>query len=126
MALQIAVKGSALARGRENGSIIAALSELAAEVPRRRTVDEVLATSGEGILRLGMRLYAFEVSADELVLRYLATARSRLIAIERRIGRPLSAASAAVPLSAFGMDSPLAKIDRQRQLPEVSTAVCAA
>jgi signal transduction histidine kinase len=70
-------------------TVIAALSELAAEVQKSRTVGAVLETAGQGILRLGMRLYAFEVLEDDLVLRYLATARSRLHAIEARIGRPL-------------------------------------
>jgi signal transduction histidine kinase len=78
-----------IARSRDTVSIIAALSELAAEVQRRRTVSEVLETAGQGILRLGMRLYAFELSGEALVLRYLATARSRLNAIESQIGRPL-------------------------------------
>ena len=84
------------ARGRESRSVIAALSEVAAEVQRQRTVDDVLATAGQGILRLGMRLYAFEVSGDDLVLRYLATARSRLNAIESRIGRALKGLRAPV------------------------------
>ena len=69
--------------------MIAALSELAAEVQKSRTVSAVLDTAGQGILRLGMRLYAFEVLEDDLVLRYLATARSRLQAIELRVGRSL-------------------------------------
>jgi signal transduction histidine kinase len=64
-------------------------------------VSGVLETAGQGILRLGMRLYAFEVSGDDLVLRHLATARSRLMAIEHQIGRPLiglRAPFASVPL----------------------------
>jgi signal transduction histidine kinase len=100
--LQTALKRSVITRGRDTVSIIAALSELAAEVQRRRTVDEVLETAGQGILRLGMRLYAFEVSGEELVLRHLATARSRLIAIEAHIGRPLKglrAPLAGIPLA---------------------------
>jgi signal transduction histidine kinase len=71
-------------------------------VQKRRTVSEVLETAGRGILRLGMRLYAFELSGDDLVLRYLATARSRVVAIEHRIGRPLRglrAPFAAIPLA---------------------------
>ncbi len=90
------------ARSRGAVSIVAALSELAAEIQRQRTVSDVLDTAGEGILRLGMRLYAFEVTEDELVLRYLATARSRLNAIESHIGRPLKglrAPLAAIPLA---------------------------
>lgn len=89
-------------KNREAVSIIAALSELAAEVQRQRTVAAVLETAGQGTLRLGMRLYAFEVSGEELVLRYLATARSRLTAIEGRIGRPLKglrAPFAGIPLA---------------------------
>ena len=100
--MQIAAKHPVPTRGRETVSVIAALSELAAEVQRRRTVSEVLETAGQGILRLGMRLYAFEVSGEDLVLRYLATARSRLAAIESRIGRPLTglrAPLAGVPLA---------------------------
>lgn len=82
-------------------SIVAALSELAVQVQRRRTVNDVLETAGRGILRLGMRLYAFEVAGPSLVLRYLATARSRMEAIESRVGRPirgLAAPLAALPL----------------------------
>lgn len=89
-------------RERGGATIIAALSELAAEVQKRRTVSEVLETAGQGILRLGMRFYAFELSGDDLVLRYLATARSRALAIEHRIGRPLRglrAPFAAIPLA---------------------------
>ena len=83
-------------------SIVAALSELAAEVQRRRTVNDVLETAGQGILRLGMRLYAFQVTGPDLVLRYLATARSRMEAIERNIARPLRglvAPLAALPIA---------------------------
>ena len=76
-------------RRHDTSTVIAALSELAAEVQKSRTVTAVLETAGQGVLRLGMRLYAFEVAGDDLVLRYLATARSRLQAIEHRIGRPL-------------------------------------
>jgi signal transduction histidine kinase len=70
-------------------SLIAALSELAARVQRERTVDAVLATAGRGALELGMRLVNFEFARRDLVLRYIATAPSRLEAIERQIGRPL-------------------------------------
>ena len=100
--MQTAFKRSVITRSRDTVSIIAALSELAAEVQRRRTVSEVIETAGQGILRLGMRLYAFEVSGDELVLRHLATARSRLVAIESHIGRPLRglrAPLAGIPLA---------------------------
>ena len=100
--MQSVIKHPMPARGRDVASVIAALSELAAEVQRRRTVGEVLETAGQGILRLGMRLYAFELSGEEMVLRYLATARSRLTAIETRIGRPLKglrAPVAAIPLA---------------------------
>ena len=97
--MQSASKHPVAARSRGPVSIIAALSELAADVQRQRTVGDVLETAGQGILRLGMRLYAFEVSEDQLVLRYLATARSRLHAIESRIGRPLK-----------GLRAPLAMI----------------
>ena len=65
-------------------------------------MSAVLETAGQGVLRLGMRLYAFEVTGDDLVLRYLATARSRLQAIEQWIGRPLRglrAPVAEVPLA---------------------------
>lgn len=89
-------------RVRGDASVVAALSELAAEVQKRRTVTEVLETAGQGILRLGMRLYAFELSGHDLVLRYLATSRSRAAAIEHRIGRPLRglrAPFAAIPLA---------------------------
>jgi hypothetical protein len=86
-------------RAEQAPSIIAALSELAAEVQRRRTVNDVLETAGRGILRLGLRLYAFEVVGTDLVLRYLATARSRLDAIEAHIERKVCGLGA--PLSAF-------------------------
>uniref|UniRef100_UPI0030098FDD hypothetical protein n=1 Tax=Klebsiella pneumoniae TaxID=573 RepID=UPI0030098FDD len=56
-------------RVRGDASVVAALSELAAEVQKRRTVTEVLETAGQGILRLGMRLYGFELSGHDLVLR---------------------------------------------------------
>jgi signal transduction histidine kinase len=110
--LQFASK--ALAASRQSTSIVAALSELAAEVQKRRTVNDVLETAGTGILRLGMRLYAFQVthvaalgrtstsSTAHLVLRYVATARSRLRALEDSIGRPLRGLTA--PL----LDLPLA------------------
>jgi len=68
---------------------VGALSELAAEVQKLRSVSTVLETAGHGVLRLGMRLYAFEVAGAELVLHHLATARSRFDALEQRIGRRL-------------------------------------
>ncbi|HVH45602.1 MAG TPA: ATP-binding protein [Labilithrix sp.] len=59
-------------------------------------MSSVLDTAGQGILRLGMRLYAFELMEDDLVLRYLATSYARLEAIELRIGRPLCGLRASV------------------------------
>ncbi|HZO16544.1 MAG TPA: ATP-binding protein [Polyangiaceae bacterium] len=91
---QDAVQGSTDARAPRRASLVAALSALAAKVQRGRTVDAVLETAGEGILRLGMRLVAFQVADDDLLLRYVATAPSRLAAIERRVGRPLRGLSA--------------------------------
>jgi signal transduction histidine kinase len=70
-------------------SLVAALSELAAEVQRGRTTDAVLDTAGRGVLSLGMRLVAFELCGRDLVLRHLSTSASRVEAIERRIGREL-------------------------------------
>jgi signal transduction histidine kinase len=105
--LQIATKRADSRRTasfhKERASTVAALSELAAEVQKQRTVATVLETAGQGVLRLGMRLYAFEVRDDDLVLHSLATARSRLAAIEGRIGRPLKGLRAPiseVPLAA--------------------------
>lgn len=95
-------RATAFHRSNDAATTIAALSELAAEVQKKRTVCGVLETAGQGILRLGMRLYAFEVSGDDLVLRYLATARSRVMAIEEKIGRPLRglrAPLASIPLA---------------------------
>jgi signal transduction histidine kinase len=74
---------------RERASLIASLSELAAKVQRGRTVDAVLETAGEGIAALGMRVVAFQLEGDALVLRYLATSPPRLAEIERCIGVPL-------------------------------------
>ena len=70
-------------------SLIAALSELAASVQRGRTIDRVLEIAGQGTLRLGIRLVAFQIAGPDLVLRYLATAPSRMTAIEKRVGRQL-------------------------------------
>jgi signal transduction histidine kinase len=78
-----------VAVSRRTPSIVAGLSQLAAEVQKQRTVSAVLATAGNGVLRLGMRLYAFEVTSADVVLRYLATARSRFEALQERIGQPL-------------------------------------
>jgi signal transduction histidine kinase len=89
----------------DSSTTIAALSELAAEVQKSRTVNAVLETAGQGVLRLGMRLYAFELQEGDLVLRYLATARSRLEAIEERIGRSLR-----------GLRVPLAEIPLAREV----------
>lgn len=97
--MQLTSKQVAISRSRTGPSIVAALSELAAEVQKRRTVSAVLETAGQGILRLGMRLYAFEVTTTEVVLRHLATARSRFQAIEQRIGRPL-----------LGLRAPIAEV----------------
>lgn len=76
-------------RGKRTGSLLAALSELAAKVQRGRTVDDVLETVGRGITALGMRLGAFQAHGDTIELRYVATSPGRLAAIESRIGRPL-------------------------------------
>jgi|GEM_PF-3885483 len=99
-------------RARQSTTVIAALSELAAEVQRGRTVTAVLETAGRGTLRLGMRLYAFQVTGDDLVLRYIATARSRLDAIQERIGRSV------VGLRARAEDVPLVRdvVDGRRIL----------
>jgi signal transduction histidine kinase len=86
-----ATRQGALESGKlpRQGSLVAALSELAASVQRGRSADDVLETAGRGVLALGMRLVAFEVSGSDLVLRYLATPPSRKRAIERRLGVPL-------------------------------------
>jgi signal transduction histidine kinase len=76
-------------RGPDGATIIAALSEVAAKVQKQRTVTDVLETAGLGILALGMRLYAFELIAGDLVLRYIAASSPRVIAVEQHIGRPL-------------------------------------
>src|SRR5687767_15116969 len=70
-------------------SLIAALSELATRVQRCRTADSVLETAGVGVLHLGLRLVAFQLVGEDLVVRYIATAPSRLEMLEREIGRPL-------------------------------------
>jgi signal transduction histidine kinase len=80
----------------ESRSLVAALSELAATVQRRRTVDDVLETAGLGALALGMRFGAFQIRGDDLVLRFLATAPKRYAAIEGRIGRAIRGLSAPV------------------------------
>ncbi len=82
-------------------SLIAALSELAATVQRCRAVDTVLATAARGILRLDMRLGAFQLSDDRLVLRHLATAPVRLATIEASLGRTVQGLS--VPLEGWGL-----------------------
>jgi len=95
-----------------------ALPDLAVQAEKAATVDAVLETAGQGVLRLGLRLFAFQVTpfqvtpfevtprrdagaaADastrsegaagrELVLRHVATARSRADAVEQAIGRSL-------------------------------------
>ena len=76
-------------RGDDGPSVIATLSELAARVQRGRTTEAVLEAAGTGVLHLGMRLAAFQIEKDELVLRYVATAPTRLAAIEQRVGRPV-------------------------------------
>src|SRR5262249_2586736 len=81
-------------------TILAALSELAASVQRRRTIDSVLETAGRGVQRLGMRFGAFQLCGESLVLRYLATSPIRQAAIEARIGR-----------SPIGLSAPLADWD---------------
>lgn len=98
-------RATAFHRNETSATIIAALSELAAEVQKRRTVCEVLETAGQGVLRLGLRLYAFEVADEDLVLRYLATARSRTAALERAIGRPLR-----------GLRAPIARIPLAKEV----------
>ncbi|MDB4935745.1 MAG: multi-sensor signal transduction histidine kinase [Labilithrix sp.] len=70
----------------------------------------VLETAGRGVLRLGMRLYAFQVSGEDLVLHSLATARSRLIAIEGHIGRPLRGLRA--PISSLPLASEVVRARR--------------
>src|SRR5260370_1125992 len=76
-------------------------------------VHEVLETAGRGVLRLGMRLVAFQLRACEgqahgdghlksdLVLRYLATSPMRRAAIERRLKRT----------SLHGLTAPAADVD---------------
>src|SRR5262245_40221216 len=70
-------------------ALIAALSELATSVQRKRTIDGVLQVAGEGVRPLGMRLAAFQIDGDEMVLRHLATSPQRHAAIEQMIGRRL-------------------------------------
>jgi len=73
----------------DEAPLVATLSELAARVQRGRTTDAVLEIAGTGILGLKMRLGAFQVEGGSMVLRYVATSKARLEAIERAIGRPL-------------------------------------
>src|SRR5262245_30754828 len=80
--------------------LIAALSELAARVQRGRTTDQVLEIAGEGMDQLGVRLAAFQIVEDVLVLRYVATAPQRMRAIESMLGRSL-----------FGLRAPLSKFE---------------
>jgi len=75
-----------LVRAHTSRSVIAALSELAATVQRQRTVDAVLSTAGRGVLDLGMRLVAFQLTGEDLVLRSLATSPLRHAAIEAQLG----------------------------------------
>lgn len=93
------------ARSARAPSIIAALSELAATVQRRRNVDDVLETAGQGVQRLGMRFGVFQLSGEDLVLRNLATSPIRVRTIERSIGRPLR-----------GLAAPLADWDLVRSV----------
>ncbi|MDB4993769.1 MAG: multi-sensor signal transduction histidine kinase, partial [Myxococcaceae bacterium] len=82
-----------------DASLIAALSEIATRVQRGRTTDAVLETAGQGMLALDMRLGAFQLIGGALELRYIASAPSRLMAIEQRIGRPLRGLRAPVACS---------------------------
>jgi signal transduction histidine kinase len=82
-----------------DASLIAALSAIATRVQRGRTTDAVLETAGRGVLDLGMRLGAFQLKEGALELRYIASAPSRLAAIEERIGRPLQGLRAPVASS---------------------------
>ncbi len=92
------VSGGVLARGApeppSSDPWIHGLCELAARLQRGRsgaalTVDGILETAGRGALELGLRLAAFQVVGDELVLRRIATAPVRLELLERELGRPL-------------------------------------
>ena len=87
--------------------LVAALSQLAGTVQRARTVDDVLATAARGILRLDMRLGAFQMCDDRIVLRHLATAPARLALIEASIGR-----------SVHGLSAPLEDWDLVRSVVE--------
>jgi two-component system, NtrC family, sensor histidine kinase HydH len=72
-----------------DGGLVAALSELATRVQRGRKVGDVLRIAGDGVLALGLRLAAFQVEGDHLVLRRLASPPARVVAIEQLILRPL-------------------------------------
>jgi signal transduction histidine kinase len=91
--------------------LVPALSELAADVQRGRTADDVLRIAGDGVGRLGMRFAAFQLDGDALVLRHLVTAPQRVEAIEGAIGRSLTGLRA--PLSAC---APAAEILAQRKI----------
>ena len=64
-------------------ALLVALSELAARVQHARTVDAVLATAGNGLLSIGLRLVACKVSGDRVTLMHVASRRSE----ERRVGK---------------------------------------
>jgi signal transduction histidine kinase len=81
--------------------VVATLSELAARVQRGRTTACVLETAGTGVLQLGMRLAAFQIENDEMVLRYVATAPTRLAAIEQHVGRAVRGLRA--PLASWAL-----------------------
>jgi signal transduction histidine kinase len=93
-------------------SLIASLSELAAAVQRGRTIDSVLEIAGNGALRIGIRLVAFQFSGSDLVLRYLATPKPRLAAIESNVGKPVQ-----------GLRAPLADSELMRAIIEGRRAI---
>lgn len=72
--------------GMEGMTLLTSLLELAARVQRGRTLQDVLRVAGDGLDALGMRFIAFQLDGSELVLRHLATASSRLAAVEQMIG----------------------------------------
>jgi signal transduction histidine kinase len=88
-----------------DADLVGSLSELAASVQRGRTTADVLRIASDGVARLGMRFYAFQLDGGDLVLRCFKTSRARQEAAERLSGRSLVGLRA--PLERCGMAATL-------------------
>jgi signal transduction histidine kinase len=86
-------------------SLVASLSEVAARVQRGRTAEDVLRIAGEGVAALGMRFLVLQCADEAFVLRALFTAPTRLLAVERKLGR-----------SVHGLRAPVSRCASLREL----------